>query len=312
MTLSRTAGNWQHIPPPVYFHSAMQNQLRRPKANTPLLFAPTLLSANYWGKPGSPSDLLARKWIQAGVPLLFDSGIFTVINANQKAGLNAINTPEDHPALKKLMHSLDLLYGNVWWQQHAWGFVEHDLGTSKQRTRRREKLEDRWNMAMIPVFHFRFDSWQYLHWLVDRYDRVCLSFSADFQTLDRSQIFTEVNNRFEDAEVWFHHLAGRPGLNYTLTWEPHSMDSSVWLNLLLRHKPLNVQLADTGELGLPTLRGLHRPQPPPGRQLDAPSKGFAQQIGLGLLVDECRAQNLQHLHTTQKQIGTPQINWRDN
>ena len=310
-----TAGSWKHIPAPLYFHSALQNQIRLQVRGWPLLFAPMLLSAHYWKHPESTIAQLAKRWVETSTPVMFDSGVFTLFNTNTSNQDPYTTAPDfTSPALKQLLNTLDLLYGDVWWQQHAWGFVEVDLGDPEQKTRTREQLEDKWGIGLIPVFHFGRNPWAYLHWLVDRYDRVCLSMPVDaYRVLNRSKLLTEVNDRFEDAEVWFHELGAAPGLDYTLTWKPHSFDSTSWMNFPTDRKPLPPALVDLGWRGFDTLRGCLRARPQQGVQFKGPKTrnvGLARQFTLGLLADECRVQNLQHLHAAQEQIGAVRANWR--
>ena len=116
---------------------------------------------------------------------------------------------------RELLARLDDVYGDPWWQKKAWGFIEFDLGPPEAKTRTRQRLEDRWGMGLIPVFHLVVNPWSYLHTLADEYDRICVTVPMKMRKAvgadQRLRLLGEVCERLEGSGVWIHELGAGPG-----------------------------------------------------------------------------------------------------
>ena len=167
-----TTGSWKQHKPPVYFFSGFTGVARMHDL-LPVPDLPWLLSMYMWGNQENIG--FARKLAGRGSPILFDSGVFTLLEANQNRNPYYSEPDLGGREARELIAKSDDVYGDPWWQKKAWGFIEFDLGPPEAKTRTRQRLEDRWGMGLIPVFHLVVNPWSYLHTLADEYDRICVT-----------------------------------------------------------------------------------------------------------------------------------------
>ena len=308
-----TTGSWKHHPPPLYFLSALQNLVCVQKnLGLPLPLTPTLQAMSTWGPPELAE--VAQQVADAGAPLLFDSGVFTLLAAGDE--LDPYTTKPDlgTKEARELLAKSDDVYGDPWWQKKAWGFIEFDLGPPEAKTRTRQRLEDRWGMGLIPVFHLVVNPWSYLHTLADEYDRICVTVPVRlWKTANKLKLMGEVCERLEGSGVWVHALAASPDPTYVRSLPVHSLDAVNWLSFSLDRAPLAGGL-DPFPTNIPPLNGLQRPRIGKGKQLPPELKKeyiWCRQRYLGLLGEECRGQSLYHLWASRQQIGEPRPYWRN-
>ena len=224
-----TTGRWQHLRPPIYFHSSLENQEIYHK-RVGWIHLPGLISLD---KKLIVIERVAAEWFRTDTPLMFDSGIYSILTRLIKAGVSPRDIDlEDVPQWPALLSQLDTVLGDPAYSSLMWGAVEVDFGDWRAKTARRKTLEDRWGIGLMPVFHFGADPWAYLHQLAEDYDRICVSFSARRELWRyRMRWISEVWDRLEGADVWIHELASTPGLEHTLAWGIHSTDSTTWMNV---------------------------------------------------------------------------------
>ena len=241
---AQTVGSWKHMPSPVLFLSGRYGQYTMQRLVHPF---PTLLSLHGGqGKWDEIFDGLSR-W---HVPVMFDSGCFTLATELRLKGVHQMSHPEKAPSWPIVWETWSHCMTDKEVSSSVWGIIEIDGGSWEDKMRRREKHEDIVGAAPIPVWHVG-DPWHYLHTLVDRYDRVALGFPRQYRRDNVwLRILAELSTRFAGTDTWFHLL----GMDATSTswWTfPEvnvSGDTATWAALARFGDPWRpaIAMADRG------------------------------------------------------------------
>ena len=132
---------------------------------------------------------------------------------------------EDDPEYDRMSAIWDKVFSDRQVTDRVWGLIEVDAGDWEEKRARRESMEDKYDIGLIPVFHLWSDPWSYLDFLLDRYDRVAASFIYVLKK-DRTRGLLELFDRTDGSDVWLHLLAFSP--DQARSFVPHSMDSTAW------------------------------------------------------------------------------------
>lgn len=225
MTRRKTGGTWGGAIGPHRYFTAGQNTL-----HTRTLYLSRLLAVN---ELSSAAQLETEfvPLLDAGVPVLLDSGVFWLANSHAKRhGIPmdaALALPpdalDDWDALYATYCQLVERYGN-----QVWGYIELDQGGRAQKCRTRAGLEAQ-GLAPIPVYHPFNDGWDYFDTLCQGYDRICVGNVVQAPPAVRLRIFATIWERQRQyPDVWIHYLGVTPTA-LQCAYPVQSCDSSTWL-----------------------------------------------------------------------------------
>ena len=229
MARAKTVGSWGFDQAPIHFLSgdiaAIYKDLAKGKTSVrEVPYGPFLWSCGR-------SDLDTVMWLQSEInqPLLIDSGCFTLAS-KMDILVREMSNPEDSPLWPKVWPRWKRIMTSPYYLERVWGVIEVDGGSPEDKTRRRERHEDITGTAAIPVFHMH-EPWEYLHKLVDGYDRVAVGRSELSDAIPErlNRFWAEIETRFGGSNTWFHYLAGHPyQQSFFRGPVPQSSDSTSW------------------------------------------------------------------------------------
>jgi hypothetical protein len=166
--------------------------------------------------------------------LMIDSGVFSLANAEaKKRGA----TFEEGLKLKLAdIEKGEQYLADYFAMCHAvkekvWGYVEIDLGGREEKIKTRERFHKE-GLCPIPVYHPLLDGTEYLHYLCDNYDRICVSnlvqSSYETRSVLTAFVYEHIARRPKNKRPFIHYLGVSPGQAHF----PHnclgSCDSSTW------------------------------------------------------------------------------------
>lgn len=168
--------------------------------------------------------------LEDGNRLLLDSGIFNLamtharkhgIHMNEALAMSPDKTDGFSALWTRYLEIVDDI------KDKCWGYIELDLGGREQKIKTRAKLEKK-GLRPIPVFHPLNDGWDYLDYLLKRYDRICIGNLVKASNSLRIRLLLEVSRRIKHyPNVWCHLLGVSPGVAVN-TFARGSCDSSSW------------------------------------------------------------------------------------
>lgn len=228
MTRRQTGGAWDKTAKPQWYFTAGQNN-----ASCLDLYRFRLLAVNELTNEAQLQEELVPL-VEAGVPVLLDSGVFWLANSHAKrhgipmdAALALPPTAlDDWEALYATYCSLVAQYG-----ARVWGYIELDQGGRAQKCTTRAGLEAK-GFAPIPVYHPLNDGWDYFDELCAQYDRICVGNVVQAPIPLRTRIFATIWERQRQyPDLWIHYLGVTP-TPLQLAYPVQSCDSSTWLGCL--------------------------------------------------------------------------------
>lgn len=184
-----------------------------------------------------------------GYNLFLDSGIFNLsMEHARKHGVHMNEAlslaPQDIDGFDDLFNRYVAVVSEN--EESLWGYVELDQGGRDNKIITRTRLENEYGLSPIPVFHPLNDGWDYLDFLFENYDRICLGNIVKASPPLRIRLLAEVNRRWKNhPDVWIHGLGLSPHATAN-TFRPTSCDSSSWIGAQRwgRFPSLNFETAD--------------------------------------------------------------------
>jgi hypothetical protein len=192
-----------------------------------------LLAVNEMPNESAEEEVL-RPVLDAGLPVLLDSGIFWLTSQHMKAHRVSMETalalsPEEIDGFAELYERYVQLvrrYGD-----RLWGYIELDQGGAVNKRRTRARLEAE-GLAPIPVYHPLNDGWDYFDELAAGYDRMCVGNTVSASHAVRLRLlYTIWERRRAYPDLWVH-ILGLTANEWILSAPPDSCDSSTWLSPL--------------------------------------------------------------------------------
>jgi len=180
----------------------------------------------------SSDEARVLKFIESGVTLFIDSGVFNLTNKHVRAHGCTMDealglAPEQIDGFAKLFDRYVEVCRSL--GEKSWGYIEIDQGGMENKIKTRAKLEAL-GLRPIPVYHPLNDGWDYFDYLAERYDRICFGnvVQADGDTR-KKLITTAYIRRMKYPHLWIHLLGVTPS-ELTHGCPSSSSDSSTWLN----------------------------------------------------------------------------------
>jgi hypothetical protein len=166
--------------------------------------------------------------------LFIDSGVFSLANAEAKRKnvsfeeglrlkLSDIDTGEEYLAAYMAMcHQI---------KDYVWGYVEVDLGGRDEKIKMRDRFHAA-GLSPIPVYHPLLDGTDYLEYLCDRYDRICVSnlvqSNSETRSILTAYVYNFIQQRPKKKRPYVHYLGVSPGQAHFAHNCLGSCDSSSW------------------------------------------------------------------------------------
>jgi hypothetical protein len=166
--------------------------------------------------------------------LMIDSGVFSL--ANSEAKRKGVSFEEglrlklaDIDTGEKYLADYMAMCQQI--KKDVWGYVEVDLGGREEKIKTRERFHAA-GLCPIPVYHPLLDGTDYLDYLCDGYDRICVSnlvqSSSETRAILTAFVYDRIMRRPENKRPFVHFLGVSPGQAHF----PHnclgSCDSSTW------------------------------------------------------------------------------------
>lgn len=225
-TSKATGGNFDPTDRLIYFVASHADVLRNASKchNYVLIAVNELMSERYVE--------MMEKWLDAGVRVFLDSGVFWLTNEHVRAhpGMRmdqALQLPPNE------IDGFDVLFNRYVdlarrFGDRLWGYIELDQGGRENKVKTRTMLEDM-GLAPIPVYHPFNDGWDYFDQLAETYDRVCFGNVVQASRDERKRLVATAWERHRKyPDLWIHLLGLTP--NELLNAFPcDSADSSSWL-----------------------------------------------------------------------------------
>lgn len=234
MKRHQTNGNWSHSEKGLYFLALWATDMPRKLSTMPYQKRVCALAEfgliNETDNPAQTTSQL----VDAYRHVFIDSGVFTLANAEAKKRKASFEEGlklklSDIPLGDKYMAAYMNLCHQV--KDQVWGFVEIDLGGREEKIKTRQLFHDA-GLCPIPVYHPLLDGADYLDYLCERYDRICVSnlvqSSHETRSVLTSFVYDRVMRYPEGKRPYIHYLGVSPGQAHF----PHnclgSCDSSTW------------------------------------------------------------------------------------
>ncbi len=222
-------GKYNGIIPPVYFFAANDSFTRVADRILEMDEIYTLIATNELKSVEDAHDLTVL--IDRGCNVFLDSGIFNLtMNHVRTTGVSmdealALN-PTEITGFSELFEKYVGIANR--YENDLWGYVELDQGGRENKIITRTRLEEEYNLCPIPVFHPLNDGWDYLDFLLENYDRICVGNLVQASPNLRYKLLYEIRRRWQShKDVWIHALGVGPHAisNFGMVT---SCDSSSW------------------------------------------------------------------------------------
>lgn len=178
---------------------------------------------------------ILQPMLDAGLPVLLDSGIFWLTNEHKRAHGTTMDealtlSPEEIDGFEELYGRYIQLvqrYGD-----RLWGYIELDQGGAANKRRTRARIERDAGVVPIPVYHPLNDGWDYFDELASGYDRVCVGNIVQASKPVRIRILHTLWERHRAHPGLWIHILGFTASELCLSMPFESCDSSSWISIL--------------------------------------------------------------------------------
>jgi hypothetical protein len=234
MSIQKTNGKWSRKEMGLYFLALWDTDM--PSKLSTMPYQQNISALIEYGLLAREGDPVAEAIGLTKIyrHLFIDSGVFSLANAEAKRRnasfeegltlkLSDIETGEEYLAAYMAMCQQI--------KDHVWGFVEVDLGGRDEKIKTRERFHEA-GLYPIPVYHPLLDGTDYLDYLCDRYDRICVSnlvqSNSETRAVLTAFVFDRIMKRPEKKRPYVHYLGVSPGQAHFAHNCLGSCDSSSW------------------------------------------------------------------------------------
>lgn len=239
-TLQETHGVWHISEANVFFSAIVMSHFKIVKdLNSWLLLSVPDICM-------SPDGVeLVKAYSKGGSNLLIDSGIFGLAATAAKAkGISHVEglmtPPTEIVGWDKFIGNWKSLISEV--KNNCWGYIEIDLGGTKQKIETRKMLEAD-GFKPIPVIHPMSDGWDYFDEMANKYDRLAIGNLVQSNARTRYHILKTVHQRRQGKGVKWIHALGITASPLWLSAPTESCDSSALASCLMMSIPAHVSNA---------------------------------------------------------------------
>lgn len=166
--------------------------------------------------------------IDLGKNVLIDSGVFDLakkFSQNKNISLSQAFSmdPTQVDGFEELFDKYVQVIRPL--KDELWGYIEIDLGCQKDKTATRKRLKDL-GLNPIPVYHFLTDSEDYLDFLCQNNNRICIGNLAQSNHRTRIDILSKIEKKRKQYPDLFIHFLGLSLSPYCFMFQIDSCDSS--------------------------------------------------------------------------------------
>lgn len=224
----QTDGNWDKSEKGIYFLALSGVEAKRPAAP----FRRQISALAELGVLKSSHDI--ERLVKIYKRVMVDSGVFSIVNAFAKRAGISFNEAfsqklADIPKSDQFLRQyIDVCTAAK--NCGAWGFVEIDLGGKDEKIKTRQLLHDN-GLSPIPVYHPLVDGPEYLDYLIDNYDRICISNLVQSLPYTRSVLvsyaYRKIMEKPPEQRPYIHFLGVGASVQF-LHFHLGSCDASSW------------------------------------------------------------------------------------
>jgi hypothetical protein len=218
-------GTFERTQTPIYFISSYVSELQK----AGWLHGEVLVALNNLNVERLQT---VDDWLTRGKRVFLDSGVFMLgMNHGRKHGLSFYQVlqlqPDQIDGYDKLWSFYREVVGRF--GDRLWGYVEVDQGGTQAKIDNRSKMEAE-GLFPIPVYHPFVDEPDYLPYLMQRYDRICLANVVQTPREERKRLLATVwKAAYDYPDVWIHVLGYTPDTLLN-AYPMHSADCSTFLS----------------------------------------------------------------------------------